>query len=94
MMLYASPLALALLAIGWPASVACLAVVSLYGILWTGLHRSFHGVGGRWAERLPFHDRLKRHHMAHHRWLGRNFGTVFGWLLDAPLGTWTRADHP
>jgi hypothetical protein len=49
-----------------------------YPLLWTRLHRSMHEVGGRWALHLPGYAALR----AHHRHSGRNFGTVFGSLMD------------
>ena len=49
-----------------------------YSLLWTGLHRSMHEVGGRWALHLPGYAALRAHHLDHHRHAGRNFGTVFG----------------
>jgi hypothetical protein len=87
----ASPWLLAVeLVLGWPAAIGAALVVAAYAILWTGLHRAIHGVGGRWATWLPFFPVLARHHEAHHAHVGRNYGTVFGPLLDWPLGTWTR----
>jgi hypothetical protein len=90
-LIYGSPLLVVLcLAMGWQAALGSALVLALYGILWTGLHRAIHGVGGRWATWLPFYNALERHHEAHHAHVGRNYGTVFGPLLDWPLGTWTR----
>lgn len=82
--LWAPPVAL-----GRPGlALAVLALVCGYAVLWTGLHRAFHGVGGRWAVRLPGYRALEAHHLTHHARPGRNFGAVFGPLLDRPLGTW------
>ena len=58
-----------------------------YSLLWTGLHRSMHEVGGRWALHLPGYAALRAHHLDHHRHAGRNFGTVFGSLMDRICGT-------
>lgn len=58
-----------------------------YAVLWTGLHRAMHDVGGAWAARLPIYPALHRHHLGHHRHPGRNFGAVFGPALDLLFGT-------
>jgi hypothetical protein len=48
-----------------------------------------HEVGGRWALHLPGYAALRAHHLDHHRHSGRNFGTVFGSLIDRICGTHT-----
>jgi sterol desaturase/sphingolipid hydroxylase (fatty acid hydroxylase superfamily) len=90
-LLLGAPALLGLFATGRLLGLACTALtVAAYAVLWTGLHRAIHGLGGRWATRLPGYRALRRHHLAHHARQGRNFGTVFGPLLDRPLGTWHR----
>lgn len=73
---------------GWAALVASTATVVAYAWAWTGVHRAIHGLGGDWATHLPGYTALRRHHLDHHARPGRNFGTLFGPLLDRPLGTW------
>ena len=46
-----------------------------------------HGVGGQWTTHLPGYAGLRAHHLDHHRHPGRNFGTVFGSLMDRICGT-------
>lgn len=84
--------ALAALALAglWAELATAAATIAAYAWLWTGVHRAIHDLGGRWATFLPFYPALRRHHLAHHARPGRNFGALFGPLLDAPLGT--RAD--
>jgi sterol desaturase/sphingolipid hydroxylase (fatty acid hydroxylase superfamily) len=70
--------------------LAAVAVAAAHAILWTGLHRSFHDLDSGWATWLPGYAALRRHHLIHHRHLGKNFGGAFGPLLDWPLGTWAK----
>jgi len=94
-LLLGSPVIALVLGVGWltgdPSTLlAALVIAGLivgYSLLWTGLHRSMHGVGGRWATHLPGYAALRAHHLAHHRHAGRNFGTVFGSLMDRICGT-------
>jgi sterol desaturase/sphingolipid hydroxylase (fatty acid hydroxylase superfamily) len=74
----------------WGLALAVLVLIGGYAALWTGLHRAIHGLGGKWATWLPFYPALRAHHLTHHQRPGRNYGAVFGPLLDRPLGTWSR----
>lgn len=76
--------------LGSAALLAATATATAYAILWTGLHRSFHDLDSHWATWLPCYEALRRHHLIHHRYQGKNFGGAFGPLLDWPLGTWAR----
>ena len=94
-LLLGSPVIALVLGVGWltgdpPTLLAALVIAGLivgYSLLWTGLHRSMHEVGGRWALHLPGYAALRAHHLDHHRHSGRNFGTVFGSLMDRICGT-------
>jgi hypothetical protein len=87
--LFVTPLVCFLLLVGCNFAAGTLgALAVVYAKLWTGLHRNFHGVGGRWTGRLPGYASLRRHHLTHHAYTGRNFGTVFGPLVDRAMGTW------
>lgn len=90
-LLLASPGLIVLVACRLYVATGTLAMIAVfYALLWTGLHRSIHGLGGRWTTRLPGYSALRSHHLRHHARPGRNFGTVFGPLLDRPLGTWAK----
>ena len=57
-----------------------------YGFLWTKLHRAIHDIENNWARRLWCYPAIERHHLAHHRQPGRNFGAVF-FFTDRIFGT-------
>jgi hypothetical protein len=91
----ASPVLAALgLAGRWVELAVCAGTIVAYARLWTGVHRATHGLGGRWATWLPGYGMLRRHHLAHHARPGRNYGALFGPILDIPMGTWAGRRGP
>jgi Fatty acid hydroxylase superfamily len=82
------PLLVIELAAGWYLAAAIVPLgVAAYTATWNLIHRRFHGVGSAWPRRLPGFAALERHHLGHHAHQSKNFGGLFGPLLDRPLGT-------
>ena len=63
-------------------------VVFMHAILWTLLHRAFHGISfGGIINRMPGFGALYRPHIGHHERPDRNYGAVFGPLVDIVFRT-------
>ncbi len=85
--LIAIPLAMPVAFWWWQYSVCLMIVAGVHSLLWTMLHRSFHDVGCAFVKYLPLWRRLHVHHMEHHRQPTKNYGAVFGPLVDLALRT-------
>jgi hypothetical protein len=64
-----------------------LAVATAHAVIWTHLHRSFHGGQSYFMTYLPGWGFLFDHHIEHHDNPTKNFGAVFGPLVDVVAGT-------
>lgn len=62
----------------------------VHAIMWTQLHRSFHDVKHSWIVKMPGYWMLRRHHLHHHDVATKNYGVVFGPLMDKICGTWSK----
>src|SRR3954464_2970089 len=66
--LVASPFVVVAWLLGFPGfALTFLAVAVAHGVIWTRLHRCFHGVGAPYMARLPGYGMLLDHHLAHHK---------------------------
>ena len=87
-LLIASPILLPLFFLVPGASYCFAGIIVWHSVAWTMLHRAFHGVVVHtFTPKWPGYGYLYRHHMAHHDRPDRNYGTVFGPLVDIVFGT-------
>ena len=73
----ASPMLMLAVVLGWPWVATVLTTCILYSALWSSLHAAYHGKNDGWVTRLAIYARWKEHHLRHHEYPNRNFGTVF-----------------
>lgn len=76
-LLAASPLFFFCFILGWPWVAVVLLGCVFYAGIWSALHASYHGVGGKLITKLPLYPIWKKHHLAHHKRPTKNFGTIF-----------------
>ena len=92
----ASPILLPLFLFAPEAFYCFGGVVLWHSVAWTTLHRSFHGVEivgiEAFTSRWPGYQYLYQYHLVHHKQPNRNYGAVFGPLVDIVFGT-QRQEH-
>ncbi len=90
-LLSATPWVIISLALGiWQLTLWLYVCAIVHAILWTKLHRSFHDVQHSWITKMPGYNMLRRHHLYHHDVATKNYGIVFGPLIDICFGTWRK----
>lgn len=77
---------------GLTSLVAQVISCTIHMLLWNGTHRAIHGLDpGSWANKLPWYDRIRRHHEGHHADPRTNLNIVFP-LCDYLFGTIYRGE--
>lgn len=71
--------------------LACLlSMFVFHSQVYSKIHRATHELERNWAEHLPYYERMKQHHLLHHRYPSKNFAVIFLWT-DSLFGTKVRS---